>query len=287
MRKFLCDHASLPYCNHLAGVAAAWENARNRGVRRVNVSLIATAAVGAGRQILTSYLVNDRLAVDAGTVGLLVPVEAQTRVRDIIITHSHLDHVASLPVFLDNVYSGTADAVTIHGTAPVLESLQRDFFNGRVWPDYIGLSRSQAPFLRLALLEPGRPVVLEGLRITPVPVNHVVPTIGLLIDDGSSAVVFSSDTAPTEALWQVANAASRLNAVFLEVSFPDEMAGLAEIAMHLTPRLFAAEVAKLRRPAQLFAVHIKPRYHEQIVAELMRLGLDDLNIVEPGQTYAV
>jgi ribonuclease BN (tRNA processing enzyme) len=275
----LCRLAAL---SRLAGLAAAWENAAT-----MNVSLVATAATGPGRQILTSYLVNDRVAVDAGSVGLLVPLEAQMRVRHIVITHSHLDHVASLPVFLDNVYSGTADAVTVHGSASVLESLQRDFFNGRLWPDYIGLSRSQAPFLRLALLEPGRPVVVDGLRITPVPVNHAVPTIGLLIEDGSSAVVFSSDTAPTEVLWQVANEAPRLSAVFLEASFPDEMAGLAEIALHLTPRLFAAEAAKLRRPVQLFAVHIKPRYHEQIVAELMRLGLDKLQIVEPGRTYTV
>ncbi len=253
----------------------------------MNVSLIATAAAGAGRQILTSYLINDRLAVDAGSVGLLVPVQAQMRVRDIIITHSHLDHVASLPVFLDNVYTGTADAVTVHGTAPVLESLQCDFFNGRVWPDYVGLSRSEAPFLRLSELEPGRPVFLDGLRVTPVPVNHVVPTIGLLVDDGSSAALFSSDTAPTEAIWQAANAAPHLDAVFLEASFPDEMAGLAEVARHLTPRLFAAEIAKLRRPARLFAVHIKPRYHERIVAELMSLGLDDLHIVQPGQTYTL
>jgi ribonuclease BN (tRNA processing enzyme) len=252
------------------------------------VTLLAPGpAGGSGAQFLTTYLINDRLAVDAGALGLLLPLEAQARVRHVILTHSHIDHIGTLPLFLENVYAATADPVTVHGTAPVLDSLQRDVFNGQIWPDFVALSRLEAPFLRLAVLEPGRPIVIDGLRITPVPVDHVVPTIGLLLDDGTSAALFPSDTAPTEAIWEVANTAPRLDAVFLEAAFPDELSGLAEVAMHLTPRLFAAEAAKLRRPAQLYAVHIKPRYHDRIVAQLLGLGLHNLHIAEPGQSYTV
>ena len=109
----------------------------------------------------------------------------------------------------------------------------------------------------------------------------------LLIDDGTSAALFSSDTAPTDVLWDAANATPHLKAIFLEATFPEGMADLANVAMHLTPRLFAAELAKLRRPAQVFAVHIKPRYHDQVVAELRALGLPNLRITEPGETYTV
>jgi ribonuclease BN (tRNA processing enzyme) len=245
------------------------------------------AAGGAAWQFLTTYLVNDGLAIDAGALGLLHPVEAQARVRHVVVTHSHIDHVATLPVFLENIYSGAADAVTVHATAPVLDSLRQDLFNDRLWPDFVALSRPEAPFVRLSVLEPGRPVVLDGLRVTPVPVRHVVPTVGLLIDDGTSAALFSSDTAPTDAVWDVANATPHLKAVFLEATFPDEMADLAEVAMHLTPRLFAAEVAKLRRPAEVYAVHIKPRYYEQVVAQLRALGLPRVRIAELGETYTV
>jgi ribonuclease BN (tRNA processing enzyme) len=254
----------------------------------VRVTPIPSGPAGpSARQFLTTYLVNDGLAIDAGALGLLHPVAAQARVRHVIVTHTHIDHVATLPVFLENIYAGAAEAVTVHATAPVLESLQRDLFNDRLWPDFVALSRPEAPFVRLSPLEPGRPVVLGGLRVTPVPVTHVVPTVGLLIDDGTSAALFSSDTAPTHALWDAANAAPRLAAVFLEATFPDEMAALAEVAMHLTPRLFATEVAKLRRPADILAVHIKPRYHERVVAELRGLGLPNLRVAELGETYAV
>src|SRR5207249_4277362 len=193
--------------------------------RRVRVTPIPSgpAAGAAARQFLTTYLVNDGLAIDAGALGLLHPVEAQARVRHVVVTHSHIDHVATLPVFLENIYSGAADAVTVHATAPVLASLRLDLFNDRVWPDFVALSRPEAPFVRLSLLEPGRPVVLDGLRVTPVPVRHVVPTVGLLIDDGTSAALFSSDTGPADALWDAANATPHLRAVFLEATFPDEM----------------------------------------------------------------
>src|SRR5262249_2817928 len=162
---------------------------------------------------LTTYVVNDSVAIDAGALGLLQPVEAQARVRHVLLTHSHIDHVASLPIFLENVYTGTPDAVTVHGTEAGLGSLQRDLFNHRGRPGSPGLSRADAPFLRLSPIEPGRPVVLDGLRLTPVAVNHVVPTVGVLVEDDTTAVLFPSDTGPTEAIWDVANAAANLKAV--------------------------------------------------------------------------
>ena len=95
------------------------------------------------------------------------------------------------------------------------------------------------------------------MRVTPVEVSHVVPTLGFLIEDGDSAVVIASDTGPTEALWRLANQTPHLKAVFLEAAFPDAMSALAQIAKHLTPALFGAEVRKLARPVPVVAVHLK------------------------------
>src|SRR5579871_2430325 len=97
-------------------------------------------------------------------------------------------------MLLDNVYQGGGDCVTVHGSDAVLDCLRRDVFNDRLWPDFIRLSAERPPFLRLERLEPGRPVDLDGLRITPVAVDHVVPTLGFVVEDGSAAVVFPSDT---------------------------------------------------------------------------------------------
>src|SRR5437870_9811391 len=105
---------------------------------------------------------------------MATPAE-QKRVQHVLITHTHIDHVGSLPIFVENIYeSGTPESVTIHGSAAVLESLRKDIFNDRVWPDFVGLSTPQDPFLKLGLLETEKTIELEGLRITPIPVTHVV-----------------------------------------------------------------------------------------------------------------
>jgi glyoxylase-like metal-dependent hydrolase (beta-lactamase superfamily II) len=44
----------------------------------------------------TSFLVNDRILIDAGTVGGALTMPEQTLIEHALITHSHLDHVAGL-----------------------------------------------------------------------------------------------------------------------------------------------------------------------------------------------
>ncbi len=94
-----------------------------------------------------------------------------------------------------------------------------------------------------------------------------------------------SDTGPTEELWRAAGAAADLKAVFLEASFPDAQSELAAASKHLTPALFAVEARKLGRAAAFIAVHIKPSFYDEVVAELAAIGLADLRVGRPGMTY--
>jgi ribonuclease BN (tRNA processing enzyme) len=236
-------------------------------------------------QYLTSYLINDALAIDAGCVGLFRSPREQARIKHILISHTHMDHIASLPIFLENVYDAGHECVTIHGSAAVLDCLRQDLFNDRVWPNFIAYSAQGMPFLKLALLQSGQPLELEGLTITPVAVNHVVPTLGFIVEDGSAAVVIPTDTGPTEEIWQRANDKLNLKAVFLEASFPDAMAALASKAKHLTPALFAEEAKKLQRQVALIAMHLKPLFRSQIVKELQTLALPNLTFARFGAAY--
>lgn len=234
---------------------------------------------------LTTFLIDGRVAFDAGCIGLYQDPIAQAGIKHIIISHSHIDHLASLPIFLENAYDAECDCVTIYGSQHVLDALQSDVFNNRLWPDMIALSRVTAPFLKLQLIEERKPLIVEGLHITPIPVNHVVPTLGFIIDDGQSAVVIPSDTAPTEEIWTVANQQANLKAVFLEATFPSHQTALAAIAKHLTPAQFAVEVKKITRPVQIVAVHIKPRFYTQVVQELHSQTIANLVIGQIGKTY--
>lgn len=239
----------------------------------------------AARQYLTSFIVNETVAIDAGSLGLLHSWEDQARLKHIFLSHSHMDHVASLPLLLENVYEHGEHSVTVHGSSFVLDCLSRDMFNDRIWPDFIGLSRPEDPFLRVARLEPRQPVEVENLRITPVPVDHTVPTLGFVIEDAAGAVIIVGDTGPTEEIWQVANALPRLRAVFLETSFPDALKQLAVISRHLTPATFAQELKKLKQPVPVYVVHIKSRYYDAVTRELAALALPNVIIAQSGVPY--
>ncbi len=238
-------------------------------------------------QYMTSFLLNDTVAIDAGSLGFFLSPAEQAQVKHLFITHTHIDHIASLPLFLENVYRSGDHVVTVHGSEAVLDCLHRDIFNDRVWPDFIRLTSEGVPFLRVMPLHPGTPVEVEGLRITPVPVDHPVPTLGFIVEDAAGAVVFSADTGPTEELWRRAAALPNLKAVFLEATFPNAMADLAQLTKHHTPASFAAETRKIRPGVPLFAFHLKARFAGQVAKELAELGMANLSIMHPGRVYSV
>ncbi len=252
----------------------------------MKVVLLPSAVGGdAQNQYLTSYVLNDMLAIDAGSLGLHRTPEEQARIRDVLISHTHLDHIASLPLFVENVYRVHPEVVTIHGNETVLDCLRRDVFNNRLWPDMINLSPGGRPFIRLELLQAGRALEIEGLKITPVAVDHTVPTLGFVIEEANAAIVITSDTGPTDAIWDQANRTPNLQAVFLEAAFPYALAELAELSKHHTPASFVRDVQKLQGRPRILAVHLKARYWPQIEHELKQLGLSNLEIARPGHVY--
>jgi len=254
----------------------------------VKVRLVPANVAGNGMQTcqyLSTTLINDIIAIDAGCLGFYRTPAHQANIRHVLLTHAHLDHVASLPMFLENVYGIHDSCVTLHASTAVLDTLQRDLFNDRLWPDFIALSQRERPFLRLAPLEPGQTIELEGVRFTAVPLQHPVPTVGFLIEDSSSAIAIISDTGPSEVVWQQINARPRLDTLFVETAFPDEMDWLATVAGHLTPAKLAVELGKLNRPVRVIAIHLKPRYRDQLIAELEALQVPDLEIGQFERDY--
>jgi ribonuclease BN (tRNA processing enzyme) len=119
-----------------------------------------------------------------------------------------------------------------------------------------------------------------------VPVNHIVPTVGLVVSDGQTSVAFSSDTAETEEFWKIVNEMKGLDALLIEASFPDRMAKLAEVSRHFTPASLGQELKKLNHNGMdIMAVHIKATYRDEIVAQLAALNIPKLSAMEPGKVY--
>jgi ribonuclease BN (tRNA processing enzyme) len=237
-------------------------------------------------QRLTCFVIDDCVAVDAGSIAIALNGEQRNTVRDIIVTHPHMDHVASLPIFIDDLYPSLKEPMRIHATAEVIELLERDVFNWNVYPRFSDLKNDYGPVMEYIPIPIAAPFRVAHLNVVAVPVNHIVPTVGLVVSDGQTSVAFSSDTAETEEFWKIVNEMKGLDALLIEASFPDRMAKLAHVSRHFTPATLGQELKKLTHNGMdIMAVHLKPSYREEIIEQLNALNIPKLGVMEPGRVY--
>jgi ribonuclease BN (tRNA processing enzyme) len=252
----------------------------------MKVTLVGSSVMpSVGLQFASTYLIDDLIAIDAGTLGLIGSLSRQQAIQHVFLTHPHIDHIATLPLFLENVYVPGPAAPTLYSSKSTRDALAEHVFNERLWPDLFRLSEQESPFFRYQLLESGSGVEIGSLRITALELDHVVPCFAYVVEDSQGAVGFVSDTGPTRAIWEFLHRVPRLKAIFLEAAFPNELAWLATKAGHLTPHLFAHEYQKLQRKVPVYAVHIKPVHQAQVRRQLASLAIPELAIGEPDRNY--
>ena len=234
------------------------------------------------------FLLNGTILLDAGTVSSALSLDDQKRIRHILLSHLHFDHIKGLPTLADNIAEHAATPIVVAGLSDVIEGLHRHIFNSDVYPDFFSIPDSTNPVLTPEHLKPGQSYSISGVNITPILVNHTVPTTGFLVQTSDSAFLYSGDTYSTDELWHEARRLSHLKAAFIECSYPNSMEELARTSKHLTPSLFGQELQKLDRPdIAVYAYHLKPAYKARITSELLSLHAPNLIILEEGKTVTV
>jgi ribonuclease BN (tRNA processing enzyme) len=237
-------------------------------------------------QRLTCYLIDDLVALDAGSIAIALSDEQHNTVRDIIITHPHMDHIASLPIYIDDLFGFLKTPIRIHATEEVIQLLERDVFNWTVYPRFSELRNEHGPVMKYVPFRTGVEFNVAHLKVTAVDVNHIVPTVGMVVSDGKTTVAFSSDTAETEDFWTLVNRTPRLDALLIEASFPNSLAKLAEDSRHFTPESLGRELQKLKHHGlDILTVHLKPAYRETVISELKALAIPQLDVMEAGRVY--
>jgi cAMP phosphodiesterase len=245
---------------------------------------LANGAGGLHRCESCGFLIDDSVLLDAGTIGPRLTLAEQQRIKVVLLSHLHFDHIKCLPTLADNLNGMINEPLVVAAPEPVIRGLKVHVFNDDVYPDFFELPDPKRPILKSQVLEVGKSVTIGHLEVTPIAVNHTVPTVGYVLKDEHSAFLYSGDTYKTEEIWAYARMIPNLKAAFIEASFPNDMGNLAEISKHLTPHLFAEEWAKLHREQlPVYAYHLKPPFREQIALELKALRIPKLGILEEGQ----
>jgi ribonuclease BN (tRNA processing enzyme) len=234
---------------------------------------------------LTGLLVNGKVALDAGSLTQALTTPEQTAIRQIFISHSHLDHICTLPFFTKNIFGHTQVPVEIHALPETLDALRRHLFNDELWPDFSVIPSPDNPIIRFSEIVPLQPYEVEGVRITPIPVNHLVPCVGYLVEDDHSAFLFSSDTAQTQEVYEVANRTPNLKLFITEASFPNHQGWLAAAAKHLTPERLGRELKKLKGNVPVGVYHLTPGDRSVMLPEIEAIGDPRIHILAQDTTY--
>lgn len=221
----------------------------------------------------TSILVDNDILIDAGTGLGDLSMDELLDIDHVLITHSHLDHIAFLPFLLDTVMGFRAKPVTVHATIETITTLRKHMFNWHVWPDFNVIPDVTQPLLIYNEVKLGETLTLNGRKFTPLPANHVVPAVGYHVDSGEASLVFTGDTTTCDALWLEVNKIENLKYLIIETAFSNSELELAKLSKHLCPSLLMTELGKLdvsnmQQFVEIYITHLKPGESKSIMQEI-------------------
>ena len=233
-----------------------------------------------------AFLLDNQLLLDGGTIGSVLTEEEQWKIHTIFITHSHLDHIRSIPALADNIIiKNQLHTVSVQSTSDVISALQNHLFNNIIWPDFTKIPTTENPVLEFTTITPYQEYRIKDYVITAIPVNHTVPTVGYLVESSGKKLVYTGDTGPTEEIWMYCSGA---DALIVEVSFPDSMQDLAQLTKHLTASMLVTELSKIKvLPKRILITHPKPQYYDIIRKEVEGLAITGLELLHDGSVYDI
>ncbi len=234
---------------------------------------------------MTCFLLNDTCALDAGSLTRGLSLEEQCKIQSIVISHSHMDHITSLPFLVENVFGKQEEVLTLYCSKESMSNIKKNMFNNDTWPDFTKIPEKNLPTITFKEIVPEIAFEVGDLIFLPIKVNHIVPTLGFLITNEKTSILYSSDTAPTKRIWEIANATPDLKAVFLEVSFYNKMEKVAEVSKHLIPKTIAVEIKKLKRDVPIYLYHMKPPCVKKIKEEIKELKISNLDFLIQDKIY--
>lgn len=223
----------------------------------------------------TSFLIGDSILIDAGTgVGDLT-LDEMAQIDHVFLTHSHLDHIAALPLMLDAVSSFRRVPVQIHALPATIAALQTHVFNNVIWPDFSAIPSHAAPFLTYHPFATGDLLRTGGVDIEVLPARHTVPAVGFAARGSSGWWVFSGDTERNPAFWERINALPVAYLV-IETAFSNRERDLACRSLHLSPNTLAKELAHILPSSSypIYITHTKPSETGLIMDEIREFDCD-------------
>lgn len=215
----------------------------------------------------TTMLLNEHILFDAGTGVGDLSLEEMAGVKHIFLTHSHLDHIASIPFLVDSVFERIKQPIIIHGLQETIEALRRHIFNNVIWPDFTRLPSAESPVLKYQVMEPGEVIEVESCKVEMIAVNHLVPGVGYRVGCDDKSFAFSGDTSSNDTFWNALNKHDSLDMLIVESAFLNKDIELSVKAGHYCAQLLGDDLKKLTHQPEVYITHNQPGIEDKIMAE--------------------
>ncbi len=234
----------------------------------------------------TSFLIDGELLVDAGTGVGDMTLEEMCAVGHVLLTHSHLDHVAALPLMVDATAAQRTEPLQVHALAGTIAALKAHIFNNVIWPDFSRIPTPEHPFISFHEIQVGQTLQFGDKWVEVLPAVHTVPAAGFAVTAGAGHWVFTGDTERNPALWARVNQLD-VAMLVIETAFSNREKDLAQRSLHLSPMALAQELDCIAKDRNypIYITHTKPAETEQIMAEIQRF--DQAQPFGPNVTHDI
>ncbi len=225
----------------------------------------------------TSFLIDDDVLIDTGTGLGDLPLNQMTGIRHIFLTHSHMDHIAGLPLLADTMYGVHDEPIVVHALEETIAALKEHVFNWTIWPDFSELPTPERPSLQFRVMQPGDKLTIRSREFEMIPVNHTVPGAGYCVQGQKGTVAFSGDTTTNDGLWEVLNGYDAIDLLFVETAFSNNDIDISKLSKHYCPSLLGEDIAKLKHRPDVWLTHFKPGEEELIYRECVK-AMPEFNV---------
>jgi ribonuclease BN (tRNA processing enzyme) len=238
-----------------------------------------------GNYRATSFLVNDHFLIDAGTVTEVLDHERLKKIKQIVITHTHIDHLKGLFPLVDELaMMGQHHTIELTSAARIIEIISENLFNNLIWPDFTVIPSEREAVINLRAIDVEKVSSVGGFSVRPVLMSHTVYTVGFVVKDGDEGFMFTADTGPTERFWEVAREEKGIKFIIADVSFPSRLESLARVSGHMTLSMLTEHIDRfgLSDDMTVYITHIKPIFLKEILDELAMYKGNRLKRLEQG-----
>ena len=223
---------------------------------------------------MTSLLIDDVLAIDAGSLTSSLSFEEQKKLSAVLLTHCHYDHVRDIAAVAIN-FSHFQKTLGIFAVANTLDAISNHILNGTIYPRFNEIPTPDRPPVEFHPLQTHNALNIAGYGVLGVPVKHTVTTVGYQVSYGKGSFFYSGDTGPGLAsCWAYISP----QLLITDMTLPDRLKEHALSSEHLTPSSLAEELREIKKVSgdlpRVVLIHLSPVFEDEIRAEVEVMAKD-------------